>query len=72
MKTTFTPDKFVEMMQINLDAFEAGNYNTAYQALVVVLFCARDEKNLYYCSLVEETAKQQGEWIDNYASDYIY
>lgn len=70
--TTETPDKFIEMMQINLDAFEAGNYNTAYQALTVVLFCARDERNSHYCSLVEQTAQQQGQWIDTYAPDYMY
>jgi hypothetical protein len=59
-----------QLMQINEQAFEEGNYEAAYHALAAALHCAIPLREAALLKELEARAGEQRDWIDTQAADH--
>jgi hypothetical protein len=59
-----------QLMQINDKAFDEGNYEAAYHALVAALHCAIPLREGALLRELEARAREQRDWIDTQAADH--
>ena len=61
---------YQQLLTINEQTFQAGNYNAAYHALTAALYCAQDINSDEPLRNIIKTALQELEWIDQNQPEY--
>lgn len=61
---------YEQLMSISQKALASGHYETAYHALCAAMHYSHDLSNEQRLRLVEQTAKEQRDWIDAKAPEH--
>ena len=67
---TQADDLFIAAMALNRRNFDAGHFDHAYHALVAALHLAQITGNHRGFLLIEQTAREQYDWINRHDPDY--
>ena len=63
-------DAYRDLIRLNRQCFEAGEFDVAYHCLMAALHCAQELKDIPYLREVEKTANEQLKYIDAHHPEY--